>query len=254
MNESIAISRNWGIANAGAAMALLGCKTAESVSRDVPASAEAMMRAVHAALENLIVITIEKRSAADFQAVRTAVFDTYSNAALALAPLVKIVFPPHALDRIARESFCELEADLREQALSSFGRTVQDQALFTAWTLRKIYDITSQISGATLGEVDAANAKQLPELVQNFSSYAIWTRFHLHCLLSAMRTQRPLFPEPLDLIIDGLRAAVNAYALIRRILDILIPQQANAVEPITWDEEDIALMAEADLDMQSEIA
>jgi hypothetical protein len=252
MNDAIALSQQWGIANAGVALALPGSKTAKTVAREIPSASEIMTR-VYAALENLVLITIEKRSGAEFQEVRKTLFGTYSNAALALAPLANIVFPPHALDRMARESFCELEADIRDKALGSFGEAVRDQAIFTAWTFRKIYDIVTQISAIKTIDIDAATATQLMALVQEFSLYTLWTRFHLHCLMAAMRTQKPLFPEPLDLIVDGLRSAVNAYALIRRILDIVIPQPIPAVESVIWDDEDADLLAEANLDLQSEM-
>jgi hypothetical protein len=253
MNESIALSRGWGIANAGEALALPGAKTAESTARDVPVSAEGMIRALYDGIENLIFAAIGRKSSSDFQAIRAEIYPTYYNAALAFPSLARVVLPPHVMERINREFFCELEADLRQYGLRCFGEPVRDQAIFTAWMLRKIADLATQIPKVGPPELDKERMATLSILAEDFQRCAIWTRFHLHCLVTSMRSRKPIFPEPLELILDGLRSAVNTYALIRRALDILNPQIQKNAEPIAWDDEDEALLAEANNDMIPEV-
>jgi hypothetical protein len=60
-----------------------------------------------------------------------------------------------------------------------------------------------------------------------------------------MRVSRPIFPEPLADVIDGLRSAVNAYSYARQIVDILAPRVLPDVAPPEWDDEDAALLSEA---------
>ena len=52
-----------------------------------------------------------------------------------------------------------------------------------------------------------------------------------------------------DLVIDGLRNAVNAYAWARRAYDLRVPcpQTDNLI--VQWDEEDQQLLDEASFDM-----
>jgi hypothetical protein len=69
-----------------------------------------------------------------------------------------------------------------------------------------------------------------------------------------MRHKRPLYPEVLEVILDGLRAAVNAYAWARRGLELRTPSAEPAVAPIEWDEEEQALLDEATHDMLGESA
>ena len=45
-------------------------------------------------------------------------------------------------------------------------------------------------------------------------------RFHLDCLLASMKHQRPIYPEILAVISDGLRSGVDAYAWIRQCVDL----------------------------------
>jgi hypothetical protein len=245
------LSRAFGVSEAGEALALPGSRTSEFAAKQLPPSAEVMMRSAYAALEDLILTAIEKRSASEFKAVRAAVYPTYCRATLALPQLVRVIVPPHVIERLNREFLCELESDLREHGLAFFGGAVRDQAMFTAWTLRKIIDLTTQIPDTAT--VDQAQLPALADITAEFVQNAIWMRFHLHCLVSSMRSNKAIFPEPLELILDGLRSAVNAYGLARRALDLLVPQAPGNIEPQEWDDEDVALLAEATRDMSMEI-
>jgi hypothetical protein len=69
-----------------------------------------------------------------------------------------------------------------------------------------------------------------------------------------MQQDTPLFPEVLDLVIDGLRSAVNAYGLTKRLVDMLVPIPEVELAPIEWDEEEDALLNEAKRDMRVEFS
>jgi hypothetical protein len=135
-----------------------------------------------------------------------------------------------------------MEYDLREHGLRFFGSAVRDQAIFTVWTLRKITEMFGQIPR---DKSTAQTSETVSGLLDNFVRYGVWTRFHLHCLVTSMRVSRPIFPEPLADVIDGLRSAVNAYSYARQIVDILAPRVLPDVAPPEWDDEDAALLSEA---------
>lgn len=250
MNEAMVLSRGWGMVSAGEALTLPGV-ISEAAARQLPGSAEILMKTTYALLEDCILSAIEKRSAADFIAWRSASFSQYCNAVLGLPSLIQFVVPRHVIERLNREFFCELEADLREKGLPCFGAAVRDQAMFTAWTLRKITDLLAQIPSTPV-IAEEAKAREVCQMITDFIFHAVWTRFHLHCLVTSMRANKAVYPEPLEVILDGLRSAVNAYALARRTLDIMAPLPEPKAEPFEWDDEDVGLLAESGRDMLSE--
>jgi len=252
MNEAMVLSRAFGVSEAGEALALPGSRTSEIAAKQLPPSAEVLMRTAYDALEDLIFTVIQRRTADDFRTVRNTVYQTYCRAALALPQLIRAIVPSHVIERLNREFLCELEADLRDRGLTFFGGAVRDQAVFTAWTLRKIMDLTAQIPDTAT--VDPSQLPVLAEITAEFVKHAIWMRFHLHCLVSSMRSNRAILPGPLEVILDGLRSAVNAYALARRALDLLVPPAHAAIGPQEWDDEDAELLAEASRDMSLEAA
>ena len=135
--------------------------------------------------------------------------------------------------------------------LVAFGSAIRDQALFTVWTLRKINDLVRQLSGQELKEDDKSKDK---DFAGSFIYHGLRMRFHLDCLLTSMKHQRPIYPEILVAISDGLRSGVNAYAWIRQCVDL----RTNAEEPvlpfIELDEEDREFIDASARDMANESA
>ncbi len=251
MNECLVLpSPGCEVMVVGEALALPGARTTiQATGQQISASAEALMRTVYDALETLVLRAITRRTADDFKSFREKTYGEYCGAVLALPALIKIVIPAQSIDVVVRESFCEMEAEFREKGLGFFGAAVRDQALFTVWTLRKITKMISQIPQAGRGGGDG---KKVADLLQKFTSNGIWTRFHLHCLLTSMRSSEPMFPEPLHEIIEGLRAAVNAYSFARQLVDVMAPRHFPAEPAPIWDEEDQELIAQATFDMLPE--
>ena len=66
MNEVMALSRRWGIVSAGEALTLPG-SVSEGAAKQLPGSAEILMRTTYGLLEECILSALEKRSAADFR-------------------------------------------------------------------------------------------------------------------------------------------------------------------------------------------
>ena len=154
------------------------------------------------------------------------------------------------MEVLMNEHYSEMEADFRDRGLTAFGAEVRDQAIFTAWTLRKISDLCEAINSAKLASEQQKKTDQ--ELAKQFAFFLVWTRFHLDCLLKSMQIQKPIYPEVLDVVIDGLRAAVNAYALARRGFNLRAPVPQPDVAAVEWDEEDRQLLDEATHDMLAE--
>jgi hypothetical protein len=251
MIESLALSREWSAFGVGEMLAFPGAAES-SRRRQVSGSADDLMRNIFSLLEDLVLCTIEKRTATEFRQSRDAVFPKYMEAVGALGSLVRIVVPQHVIERLNREFFCELEADLREKGLTAFGPALRDQAVFTVFTLRKISDLITQLAGAV--KTDVKPSQQVAEIMSQLLFHAVWTRFHVNCLVTSIDRQAIIYPEVLELVTDGLRAAVNAYGLTRRLLDALSPIRETPLVPIEWDEEEQNLLNEAKRDMLVEFS
>jgi|ERR1700733_10508857 hypothetical protein len=215
----------------------------------ISASANELFRTVLSIIDDLLLGAIEKRTAEDFSMTRAEAFPQYFAAMRALGDLIKIVVPRATIERMVSESFCELEADFRDLGPSTVGSELSERGMFTIWTLRKINDLAEEIEALPSKDMETdAN------LASKFATYAVWTRFHTDCLLKAMRSNRPIYPEVVEPIRDGLRAAVDAYGWIRQWVDLRSARPEPEVLPIPWDGEDDCLLADSMRDMAREPA
>jgi hypothetical protein len=253
MNQKmLSMPAGLGVINVGEMLAAPGLLALEKskTSRRLPANAERLIEGAVALLDELVLSVIEKRTANEFTAARDKAFPQYFNVALGLSYLIRVMVPRRTLEVLSGESFSELEAEFRENGERAFGAEIRDQAIFTAWTLRKISDICQRIDQAPLA--DGLKGQDF-ELFSEFAYYSMRTRFSLDCLSKSMSYRKALYPEVLPIVMDGLRAAVNAYAWARRALDLRVPAPTQ-IGPSTaeWDEEDQALLNEATHDVLAE--
>jgi hypothetical protein len=158
---------------------------------------------------------------------------------MAISHYATAVIQKPVIEQLVRESICEMEADFRDKGLAAFGATVRDQAMFTVWTLRKINELTTQISATPVVSSQKAADK---EYCSNFNLNALRAQFSLDCLDMALEDDRAIYPEVLEELVDGMRAMVNAYTWARRGLDIRIPRVETFPQTSLADNEDMALM------------
>src|SRR5947208_2621434 len=82
--------------------------------------------------DTLFLSALEKRTATEFHATATSVFDNYIHILRAKSDLLKVALH-NDMDRaegLIHQSLSELEADFRDQGTERFGVTVNDQAMF----------------------------------------------------------------------------------------------------------------------------
>lgn len=218
-------------------------------AKQLSGSAEELLRNLSDIISDLLAQSIEKRTLAEFVSIRNEVFPDYYRILHAISDLASVVVPDRVLERLMDDSLSEIEADFREQGIARFGSAVQEQALFTIWTMRRTSSMIRKLIAATApqGRKDADE-----KLATEFSLSAAWTQFHLECLSTAVTHAKPIYPEVLPEIVDGLRAAVNAYGLARQGLDLRIPQQEPLLETYEWDEEDQELLDSSTADITPE--
>lgn len=211
------------------ALAFLASRSKKS-AREVSAPAHEVFKGMVDATEQMLRRVIEARTEAEFRKVFEVSWPKYAAVGLALSSFAHAVVPADVIDRLTRESICELEADVRDKGLAAFGASIRDQVLFTVWTLRKISDVFAQMSAAK-GEEDA-------EYRANFVCYAYRAQFSLECLQMALRLNLPIYPEVMDGLQDGLRSMVNAYAWARKGLALRLPEDDSKMPTMVSDEED----------------
>jgi hypothetical protein len=218
-------------------------------SHELSLDAQELFTKIAEVRTNLVLTTIEAQSREHFRKVRDRVFDDVVRTDRALGSLAKVMVPTPTLDRITWQAFAELEADLSQHGMRKFGEMAKEQAIFTVWTLRKINRLLSKIveSGPLLGDLAAKDR----EISKEFSFYLLWAYFNLECLVASMRFDKPIQIDVLDEICDGLRAAVNAYGLLRQGLDLRFPLEPEPPENMVWTEEDEELLASSMDDMET---
>jgi hypothetical protein len=166
-------------------------------------------------------------------------FPKYAGLTMAISHFATAVIQKPLIEQLVRESICEMEADFRDKGLAVFGANVRDQAMFTVWTLRKISELTTQLNATPL--VGARKVED-EECCGNFNFNALRAQFCLDCLNIALDDRRPIYPEVLEELVDGLRAMVNAYTWARRGLDLRVAPEETLPVAFSIDDEDAALM------------
>jgi hypothetical protein len=211
----------------------------KSSSRTLSPSAVEVFKGCADASEQLLRSAIETRSGAEFKRVFEAAFPKYVALTFAMSHFAGAVVPKPVIERLTRESICEMEADFRDRGLDAFGTAVRDQAIFTVWTLRKISELVTQIVATKL---DDAKKKEDDEYRSHFNINTFRAQFSLDCLNLALQDGDAIYPEVLEQLIDGLRSMVNAYAWARRGLEARVPSEQPSVTLSALDDEDRDLM------------
>lgn len=220
-------------------------------AQEAGGTANQVVLTVISVVDDLVSTALEKRTAQDFANVRLEVFPHYFAAMRALGDLAAIVLPSQTIERLSAEWFCELEADLRDLGPSTFGSDLTERGIFTVWNLRKIRDLAQEIR---TGAFPKGNEVKDSELGLDFAAKALWTRFHVDCLTKAMRQKLPIYPEVVEPIREGLRAAVNTYACIRQWTDLRNPRPEPELGAVEWTDDDERLLADSMRDLEQESA
>lgn len=206
-----------------------------SSARQTSGTVEDLVKSIGSALDGLFLAAIEKRTAAEFQAFWNQMFPNYAKIMYGLGTLSAALIPAATLEQLTFDSLCEMEADFRDNAVAAFGSAMRDQAIFTAWTLRKINDLGKQLSKALPDESKKGDDSF-------YSSYylvhGLRMRFGLDCLRSSMHHGRAIYPEVLAVISDHLRSAVDAYAWLRQAVDLRHKVEEPVLPFIPLDDED----------------
>jgi hypothetical protein len=191
---------------------------------------------------------IVKQTAQEFNATREQIFGDAQKIMRAMSDLARVIIPVRTLDRLTWESFEEMEADLTEQGIRRFGSVARDQAIFTVQAFRRISRLQNKILSFPPLRTDQER-KRDQEIADSFYFYVTWAQFHMECLIAAMRFDKPIHPEVLESICEGLRAAVNAYGFIREGVELRMPGDSEQIHLPAWSKTDDELLQQSMSDM-----
>jgi hypothetical protein len=249
VNEAQALSlQRVGVLGLGELLPFIGIPSKRKSAGRVPSEIETILESITKILDELLLTAIGAKTCQEFRRTREKVFGRYFSAVKALSDLVHVMLPNQIVERLTSQSFCELEAEFRDQGLARFGPAAKEQALFTIWTLRRTSGLISKIAEA--GSVPENLKNQDAKLASEFAYHAAWAQFHLDCLLAASRFDKIIQLDVMPAIIDGLRAAVNAYGYGRQGLHLRTPEPESQLSLHQWDEEDQELLDSSMRDME----
>ena len=209
--------------------------TARSAKKRLPVSADDVLKSISVIVDELLRNVISKRTAAEFGAAAEEAFPKYVDLIMAFGRVVTATLPKDTLARLSAESMSELEADICEHGVASFGSNMRDRAAFTAFTLRKIGERLDVLCRSKSPDTEKEKDE---EFAERYFVHALRSRFYIDCLVMSMETRQPLFPDVLPIVDDGLRSAVDAYAWVKRAVDLRRPADEREIPDYLTPEDD----------------
>lgn len=217
--------------------ALLGPSSASEAK--LVTSDEKLISKLISVVDNQLLLSLESGSVEDFRERRRSVFGRYARAIRALSDTVRNLIQNSEIERIAERSISQIETDLERLRGTRFEDKLVDQARFTLWTLGKMSLLSHQIAEAGRPK----NIRADYERYLDCQATSAWAQFHMDSVVAAMKFGKSPSKEIQMEICDGLRAIVNAYALMREALDARRQVQENLAVSLPWDDEDEHLLA-----------
>lgn len=226
-------------------IAFLGAPAQRSAKKRLSGSTVEVVKTVSSLVDEMVEEAVCSKSAAEFRATFDDVFPKYVALCVNLGRLVSTMVPRNELVRLSGESYCELEADIRDHAEATFGSHMKERALFTVWTLRKTSDLLQSI----IDKQAVISAGDDRRYFEHFLFHALRSRFGIDCMRLSMHRQLRIYPDVLEMVADSLRSSVDAYAWAKQSLSLRTAtvEQADPVE--AWDDEDQELVNESMIDL-----
>jgi hypothetical protein len=219
------------------------------VETELVRSDERLIRELLSMLDRQLFGVLESRSAEEFSQRREEVFSKYVRALRALSDTMSNMLPESELEVLSDGATKALAADIEKQRGVSFGNALTDQAVFTLWTLGKIRSLGRKIYAAGKPPAESQGADLV--LLKEYRLTSLWAQFHMDIACAAMKFKK-ILPEDVQAVIcDGLRAVVNAYAVMREALSLRTKVEEVPPVNLPWDEEDERLLAASMRDLNA---
>lgn len=210
---------------------------------------ERLVRELLSMMDRQLLSVLEARSAAEFSQLRAEVFPKYVRALRAVADTMSNLIPESEIETLSGEATASIIKDLEKQRGVIIASPLVDQSIFTLWTLSKIRTLGRRIEVA--GRVSADKEGDDLKLLKEYRLTSLWAQFHLDSALSSIKFKRPLPDDVQGIIHDGLRSAVNAYAIMREALSLRTLVEEVPPAELPWTDEDETLLASSMRDINA---
>jgi len=199
-------------------------------------------------LDTQLLAVLESRTKSEFAETRRKIWPKYIRSARALSDTVNNLMSESQIAIIAEVAINTLKEDLEKQHGIRFDEKLIDQTMFTLWVMIKIRSMGRKIHDA--GEPSDMDADL--KLNRDYQLHLLWTQFHIDCVVAAMKFRKSVPGDVQEVICEGLRTAVNVYAIMKDALRLRRPElQASLEAALPWDEEDEELLASSMRDMNA---
>ncbi len=218
-----------------------------SVQTILMQSDEELVRKLVSMLDNQLLAALEARTVVEFTQVRSEIWQKYVRARRALSDTMSNLAPASKLEAVAKACITTLAADLQKQRGVRFGDLLTDQAIFTMWTFGKISTLAQKVQDAG----DPCDKDADLKLNAEYQLCLLWAQFHMDAVVAAMKFKKTVPDDVQQIICDGLRTAVNAYAILKEALSLRVSQVVVSPAALPWDDEDERLLASSMRDINA---
>lgn len=227
-------------------------ETSSSSDEVLEAREERLISNLLESVTRYVLGAISARTVAEFRNERRKAWPKYVRALRALHDTFVNLVPEEVIASVSRQAMRDLEADIEKRGVAVFGETLTEQALFTLFTVGEIRALAKDLMNA---EVPPEKRAEDLELLQEYHQDSLWAQFHLDGLIAAIRFNRYVAEEIRADVCEGLRAAVNAYAIMKDAAALRRPSvEEPPVANLPWDEEDERLLASSMRDANADFS
>lgn len=210
-----------------------------------------LIRSLMSVLDMQLVNVLGSRSSAEFVEARKGTWFSYVRARRALSDTMANLISASELEMLSSSALIRIDADVDGSREPLLGDAVAEQMKFSMWIIGKMRALGNEISKAESPKKTGDCDLDL-KLNEEFLLYSTWAQFHYDCVLAAMKFNKEVAPEVRDVIVDGLRAWVNACAIMEEALELRVAPPEYSEHPLPWDEEDEQLLASSMRDLDAE--
>ena len=198
-------------------------------------------------LDNQLLEILQTRTVVEFKQTREKIWPRYIRALRALSDTISNLVAEDQVAAISEACLATLAGDLQKQRGVRFANSLADQAVFTLWTMGKIRSLGKQI----LDSGDPRDRDLDSKLCADYHISSLWAQFHLDTTLAALKFGKDIPYEIQGTISDGLRASVNAYAIMKEALSLRVSQASLPEGSLPWDEGDERLLSSSMRDINA---
>jgi hypothetical protein len=208
-----------------------------------------IVRLIFSEKKRIVNIVAGSKGRDEYLELRAKFFPVYLNLASMLSNSFSTA-EPVLRDIAVREAFQQVTAQLEVEGKGKLAEGDLEEAKFCVDTLRRSFRLLGVIHKH--GEV-APDAPEVDRsLALKFNATAVYSEFHLNCLLFGLQHCETMDAGILGAMLEGMRSSVMAYSYVRQGVALRQAPQQQASLRMSLDDEDRELLAESFAELSSD--